>query len=235
MRVVEECCDAHRGQGFVEAPSLEEIVHYDQVGAWGGGWGRLCVCVWADAGWVRGMGHVAVPPYPLWGWQLPAALVPAGQCPARHSRAVQAPSARACTKGSADSCMRGRHAPSVAPSERAGKRVAAAPPRSVPSCSGRGATWRSASARAWQWPHELLAQSGRRFPLHARFAQTAGTGSGPAIPASHLPGCTYTDRSCSLPPALPNLLLPSVLLSHSSFHPLIHPLHGQAGAGSLAQ
>ncbi|KAL4458026.1 hypothetical protein ABPG75_012891 [Micractinium tetrahymenae] len=30
MRVVEECCDAHRGDGFVEAPSLEEIVHYDQ-------------------------------------------------------------------------------------------------------------------------------------------------------------------------------------------------------------
>lgn len=36
MRVVEECCDAHRGDGFVEAPSLEEIVHYDQVGERGG-------------------------------------------------------------------------------------------------------------------------------------------------------------------------------------------------------
>ena len=30
VRVVEACCDAHRGAGFVETPSLEEIVHYDQ-------------------------------------------------------------------------------------------------------------------------------------------------------------------------------------------------------------
>jgi hypothetical protein len=29
MRVVEECCEAHRAE-FVQAPSLEEIVHYDQ-------------------------------------------------------------------------------------------------------------------------------------------------------------------------------------------------------------
>lgn len=29
MKVVEQCCDAHRND-FVQAPSLEEIVEYDQ-------------------------------------------------------------------------------------------------------------------------------------------------------------------------------------------------------------
>jgi 1-deoxy-D-xylulose-5-phosphate reductoisomerase len=29
MRVVEQCCDAHRPE-LVEAPSLDDIVHYDQ-------------------------------------------------------------------------------------------------------------------------------------------------------------------------------------------------------------
>lgn len=41
-RVVEECCEAHRAE-LVAAPSLEEIVHYDQ-------WARDWVAATVAAG-----------------------------------------------------------------------------------------------------------------------------------------------------------------------------------------
>lgn len=55
VRVVEECCAAHRAE-LVEAPTLEEIVHYDQVSPAT----LVCVCLLAGTGLGAVLGGVPV-------------------------------------------------------------------------------------------------------------------------------------------------------------------------------